>query len=303
MALLTALSFGGLTTLATLYYRDGGNAPTMLLIRFAATTLALGAVLCLRGGCGRWRVGALAVGAAWSLGVLCYLSAVQYIDVGIAALILYTFPVLVLIMSCITRELRSTARLWAVFIAAFLGLCVMLLPSLGTFHRGGLLLAFGAALLFAATFFFGARASRGVPALSMAFQVTVMGLAITAPLVYWGDALALPRGDGWLWLGIATVLYTGGVLAQFGALARVRAAQAAMVMNLEPIVSVALAAWVLGERLTPLQWLGAAGVLGALLLSQRIMQGMTGAGEDATETTAGTGTTAAGYSGSTRSSR
>ena len=41
-ALLTALSFGGLTTLARLYYQDGGNALTMLLFRFAVTALALG---------------------------------------------------------------------------------------------------------------------------------------------------------------------------------------------------------------------------------------------------------------------
>ena len=47
-ALLTALSFGGLTTLARLYYQDGGNALTMLLFRFAVTALALGL---LRGAC------------------------------------------------------------------------------------------------------------------------------------------------------------------------------------------------------------------------------------------------------------
>ena len=41
-ALLTALSFGGLTTLARLYYQDGGNALTMLLFRFAVAALALG---------------------------------------------------------------------------------------------------------------------------------------------------------------------------------------------------------------------------------------------------------------------
>ena len=41
-ALLTALSFGGLTTLARLYYQDGGNALTMLLFRFAVTALAFG---------------------------------------------------------------------------------------------------------------------------------------------------------------------------------------------------------------------------------------------------------------------
>ena len=274
-ALLTALSFGGLTTLANLYYQDGGNVLTMLLFRFGFATIAL---LVLAHGhlrppaSARRFAGVLTVGVAWSLGVLCYLGSVHYIEVGIAALILYTFPVIVLILSLVARELRSTVALWAVFLAAFGGLGIMLLPSIGQFNRTGLLLAFGAAALFASTFFIGARVSPNVPARTMAFWVTVVGLGITAPLLYLSDALALPHSDrGWLWLGAATLLYLGGILSQFSALARARAAEISMVMNLEPIVSVALGAWVLGERLTPLQWLGAIAVLGALLVSQRVM--------------------------------
>ncbi len=275
-ALLTALSFGGLTTLANLYYQDGGNVMTMLLFRFGFATLAL--LVLARGHLrpptpARRFGGVLTVGVAWSLGVTCYLGAVHYIEVGIAALILYTFPVIVLILSLAARELRSTVALWAVFLTAFGGLGIMLLPSIGRFDPIGLLLAFGAAALFALTFFLGARLSRAVPARSMALWVTVVGLGITAPVVCLSDALALPRSDhGWLWLVAATALYLGGILCQFSALARARAAQMSMVMNLEPIVSVALGAWILGERLTPLQWLGAGAVLGALLLSQRVMQ-------------------------------
>ncbi len=274
-ALLTALSFGGLSTLATLYYADGGNVLTMLLFRFGFATLGL--LILARGQLrpppGRRFVGVLAVGAAWSLGVACYLGSVHYIEVGIAALVLYTFPVIVLMLSLATRELRSTVALWAVFLAAFGGLGVMLLPSLSKFNHTGLLLAFGAAALFAVTYFLGARVSVTVPVRSMALWVTVVGITITAPLVYVNDALTLPRsGSGWWYLGAATLMYLGGVLAQFSALSRARAAEVSMVMNLEPIVSVGLGAWVLGERLTPLQWLGASAVLGAMLASQRVMQ-------------------------------
>ena len=197
-ALLTALSFGGLTTLANLYYQDGGNVMTMLLFRFGFATLAL--LVLARGHLrpptpARRFGGVLTVGVAWSLGVTCYLGAVHYIEVGIAALILYTFPVIVLILSLAARELRSTVALWAVFLTAFGGLGIMLLPSISRFDPIGLLLAFGAAMLFATTFFLGARLSRAVPARSMALWVTVVGLGITAPVVYLSDALALPRSD------------------------------------------------------------------------------------------------------------
>ena len=274
-ALLTALSFGGLTTLANLYYRDGGNVLTMLLFRFGFATLGLFACAYgnLRPPPPRRFVGVIAVGIAWSFGVAAYLASVHYIAVGIAALILYTFPVGVLILSLIARELRSTTALWAVFLIAFGGLAVMLVPSVGRMNSLGLWFAFAASLLFAVTFFLGAQVTRKVAPRNMTFWVTAVGFVIIVPAVYFSDALALPQTVvGWSALGAATALYFGGILAQFTALSRAPAAQASVVMNLEPVVSVALGAWILGERLSPVQWLGAVAVIGAMLWSQKVMQ-------------------------------
>ncbi|MGR3913870.1 MAG: DMT family transporter [Gammaproteobacteria bacterium] len=274
-AFLTAVSFGGLTTLAILYYRDGGNVLTLLLFRFIFAALAL--LLLLRGRAHprlprRHFAGVLAIGVCWSLSITCYLGSVHYIAIGVAALILYTFPVLVLIASLVMRELRSSVGLWAVFLAAFAGLALMLLPALGDFSRTGLLLAFAASALFAVTFSAGARISRGVPARIMALWITLVGLALAAPAVYWSGTFSLPGSSfGWLWLGAATVLYLIGVLSQFSALARAEAAQISMIMNIEPVVTIALAAGFLGERMNGLQWLGAGAVLTAMLFSQRVM--------------------------------
>lgn len=277
-ALLTALSFGALTILAKLYYEDGGNALTLLLFRFAIAAVILFA---LGGGSSALRPsacagrfgGILTVSAIWSLGVICYIASVYYLAAGIAALILYTFPIVVLILSLAARELRATAALWGAFLTAFGGLALMLLPSLGQFNPIGLLLVLTAAALIAVAFFLGARVSPGVAAPILAFWATLAGLGIIALALLASGAFALPRsGSGWLWLGAATLLYVGAVLSQFSALARARAAQVGMVMNLEPVVSVALAAWVLGERLTPWQWVGGGAVLAAVLLSQRMMR-------------------------------
>ena len=274
-ALLTAVSFAGLTTLATLYYRDGGNALTFLLFRFAFAALVLLAILRGRANPKLPRkrfLKLLALGACWSLSITCYLASVHYIAVGIAALILYTFPVLVLVMSLITRELHSSAALWAVFLTAFAGLALMLLPALGEFHRAGLLFAFAAATLFAVTFFTGARFSRGLPARVVVLWITLVGFTLMAPAVYFSGAFALPATfNGWLWLSSATVLYLIGVTSQFSALARISAAQMSMIMNVEPVISVTLAVVFLGERMSALQWLGAAAVLAALLCARRVL--------------------------------
>ena len=274
-ALLTAVSFAGLTTLAALYYRDGGNVLTFLLFRFAFAALVLLVLLHTRihPQIPRKRfLQLLALGVCWSFSITCYLASVHYIAVGIAALILYTFPIMVLAMSLAARELQSSAALWAVFLTAFAGLALMLLPALGEFHRIGLLFAFAAATLFAATFFTGARISRGLSARVVVLWITLVGFALIAPAVYFSGAFALPATtNGWIYLGSATFLYLIGIVSQFSALARAGAAQVSMVMNTEPVVSIALAAVFLGERMNALQWLGAAAVLAALLCSHRVM--------------------------------
>ena len=274
-ALLTAVSFAGLTTLATLYYRDGGNALTFLLFRFAFAALVLLAILRGRANPKLPRkrfLKLLALGACWSLSITCYLASVHYIAVGIAALILYTFPVLVLVMSLAARDLRPSAALWAVFLTAFAGLALMLLPALGEFHRAGLLFAFGAATLFAVTFFSGARFSRGLPVRMMVLWITLVGFTLIAPAVWFSGAFALPgSAAGWIYLCAATVLYLIGIVSQFSALARISAAQMSMIMNVEPVISVALAVVFLGERMSALQWLGAAAVLAALLCARRVL--------------------------------
>ena len=119
------------------------------------------------------------------------------------------------------------------FLIAFGGLAVMLVPSVGRMNSLGLWFAFAASLLFAVTFFLGAQVTRKVAPRNMTFWVTVVGFVIIVPAVYFSDALALPQTVvGWSALGAATALYFGGILAQFTALSRAPAAQASVVMNL-----------------------------------------------------------------------
>jgi len=56
-------------------------------------------------------------------------------------------------------------------------------------------------------------------------------------------------------------------LCQFQALARLPAAAAAFILNLEPVISILLAVLVLNEYLNSLQWLGVALVISVLLVS------------------------------------
>ena len=78
---------------------------------------------------------------------------------------------------------------------------------------------------------------------------------------------------GWLGVFGAGVGIGAGLLAFFAALRRLGPARATMLSSVEPLVSILFAAAVLGERLGPLQWAGAALVVVALALFEAADRG------------------------------
>jgi drug/metabolite transporter (DMT)-like permease len=80
--------------------------------------------------------------------------------------------------------------------------------------------------------------------------------------------LALPTTDAaTLALGLATLFYLVAILSQFQALARLPAARAAFLLNLEPVVSILLASLILHESLSVIQASGVIMVIAVVILS------------------------------------
>ena len=104
-ALVTACGLGAITTQAKVVYADGGNALTLMLIRFLASSIVFGGLILLRGDkfkVERTNVRSLfGLGIFWSGVMICYLLSVESISVSLAVLILYTYPMLVLIYSIV----------------------------------------------------------------------------------------------------------------------------------------------------------------------------------------------------------
>jgi len=269
-ALLTACGLGAITTQAKIFYADGGNALTLMLARFAASTLVFGLILLLRRAsfavASRQRLPLAMLGLVWSGAMICYLVAVETISVSLAVLILYFYPLLVLAYSILRGQLRASAALVGLFGAAFLGLYLALSGGEMTLSPEGVLFAALAGSGAAFTFICGARVAASMSPLLVTFWVNAAGLLMILPLV--SGKLALPgAGEALLALGLATLFYLVAILSQFQALARLSAARAAFLLNLEPVVSILLAALVLHERLSPVQAGGVILVITAVLLS------------------------------------
>ena len=271
-ALVTACGLGAITTQAKIFYADGGNALTLMLARFAVSSLVFGLLLLLRRGRfsvdKQQRIPLILLGIIWSGAMISYLVAVETISVSLAVLILYFYPLLVLVYSVIKRQLKASAAVIALFCAAFFGLYLALSGGEITIDLNGILFAALASCGAAFTFICGARVAPSMSPLLMTFWINAIGLLMILPMM--ADKLALPAaGSGVLALGLATVFYLVAILSQFEALARLTAARAAFLLNLEPVVSILLAVLVLNETLSIIQASGVILVISVVILSLR----------------------------------
>lgn len=271
-ALVTACGLGAITTQAKIFYTDGGNALTLMLARLIISTFAFGLFLMVKRNSfnvsGKQCLPLILLGFIWSGAMICYLMAVETISVSLAVLILYAYPLLVLAYSMFRRLLEPSFALIILFCAAFVGLYLALSGSEVILDTNGILFAALASCGAAFTFICGARVAPTMSPLLMTFWINALGLLLIIPMM--PGKLALPTAStGTIALGLATVFYLVAILSQFEALARLPAARAAFILNLEPVVSILLAQLVLNETLSDVQLSGVILVIAVVILSLR----------------------------------
>ncbi|WP_201839507.1 DMT family transporter [Microvirga zambiensis] len=209
---------------------------------------------------------------------VCYLSSVAFIPVTVAAVVFYTFPILIVLASPFVEGTKLTPALLGVVALASLGVVLVVGPAFGDLDWRGLALAFGASIATATQFFAAARCYRtGV--MAKIFWIHVLVLP-TAALIGWaaGD-LAPPSILLAAPFAVAMTIggYVLGFLLQFLALGRITAVAAGIIYCTEPVVAAISSALILNETLSPLQIAGGTLVLAAIvtnvLLEQRRLKG------------------------------
>ncbi len=268
-ALIGAFGLGAVTTQAKLVYADGSNAMTLMFWRFVISVIIIGAMLLIRRQSfvleKPWRFSAFMLGLIWSGSMIFYLKSVETISVSLAVLILYSYPILVLLVSMISGKTRVSGFTIGVFLLAFAGIALMLGGGNISANTTGILFAFLAACGAAYTFISGSHVASKINPVALTFWVNATGLILIMSLI--PNQFQMPASlSGLVFLGGATLCYVVAILGQFQALAVIPAAKAAFIFNLEPFVSIMLAVTILNESLSITQWAGAVIVLTVLFL-------------------------------------
>ena len=215
--------------------------------------LTLGLVLALRRGAGR---GAPVDRAGRTRTVLCGLvlaghwvalvAALQQAPIGVVLLVTYLAPVGVAVLAPRTLGEVVEPVTVAALALAVVGVALVAWPSLGTPDAEGLVLAGVAGALLVFLLLVNKPLAVAYSALPLAFtQFLVAGAALVpvAAFAGWGS----PR-LAWLWLVVLGVVHTALADVLFlGALARMPASRAGVLLYLEPASAVAFGWLLLGE--------------------------------------------------------
>jgi drug/metabolite transporter (DMT)-like permease len=269
----SALCFGALPVFARRAYQDGVDPRTLLLLRFSAAAAVTWGLVAWRGARlprGRALSTLVGMGAVGYAGQsFSYFTALTMASAGLVALLLYTFPAIVALLSWLVLRHPLTRLQLGALVMALLG-SLLTIGRAGDGSPLGVALGLAAALIYSVYILVGARLPADVGSTASTAVVTT-----SAAVVYGAVAAAtgvrLPVSAGG-WLAIAAVAVIGTVLAIIFFLAgleRLGAVRASVYSTLEPAFTLALAALLLGEEVGALRLAGGALILGAVLLLAR----------------------------------
>lgn len=273
VAFASAITFATGITLVALIYEDGANVHAVNLSR----VLAFAAVMALTLGIARISpalppravlqcvlVGLLFCGELYGL-----LASIRYIPVGLAMLIMYTYPLLVAAAGWLTGTESFTLDRLLAILAAFAGLALALHTPDSELDWRGVAWAVFTAVSFSAVLIVSERTMRGMDRRILMLYLTSTAAVIVGVVSLTVVSLEWPRTDqGWTLLAASTGLYVLATTLLFAAVKMIGPLRTAIIDNSAPVWAIVLAALLLGERLNMVQLCGGALVISAVVLVQ-----------------------------------
>jgi drug/metabolite transporter (DMT)-like permease len=279
---VSAAAYGTMAILARIAYAAGIDTVTLLALRFAIAALVMLAIALGR----RITMPSSATLAAVALlGALGYggqsyafFTALTLAPAGLVALLLYLHPALVTLLAAALLHERITVAKSTALALALIGMTLTIVPALGiganaTATRGavaGIGFALAAATFYSLYIVAGTWLGRRATPFAMS-TVVIVSAAVVFGAAAWVSGPRWPQGGaGWLAvIAIALVSTVAAITLYFAGLERIGPTRASTLSTLEPLVTVTLAAIVLGETIVPVQMAGGALILAAVVILAR----------------------------------
>ncbi|WP_417819315.1 DMT family transporter [Terasakiella sp.] len=263
-----ALSFKGV--FAKFAYMAGISVDSLLLLRFAIATplFWLGVYMLARRSAplswAQWKACSFA-GLMFFFATYCDFTAIEKIGVSVSRLILFTFPMLVMLINAFLNKKAPSPHQWFVFATTYSGIALVMAPNglagFDNFDWVGAGWAMGSAFTYALYLIASQQIMKTLGSVrftAASGTITLGIMLVVIPLSTDLDNLTFPL-EGVLWGSvIATLCTVLPFFMLFEGIKRCGATQASLITLTGPILTV-IAAWlILGETLNGVQIIGAA---------------------------------------------
>jgi drug/metabolite transporter (DMT)-like permease len=278
--IVSAACFATLGILTKFAFAGGADPQSMLTWRFAIAAVVMGATQLVRAprqmrvtpaDLGRFSLLAL---SGYGFASMCYSFAVREIGASVTTVLLYTYPAIVAVIGRVfLREPLPPRRIAAVALTfAGSALVADVFAGAGSVTLRGLALGLGAGLGYAVFNVLSYRVLDRRPRLvimAYTFGISAIGIAIVTTLTTGFPTTSAWTMGAWVSLGLIVLIPTfAAVLLYLGGIKGMGAPQAAVISTIELPFTILLAAAFVGERLSAVQWLGAAVVLAGVVLAE-----------------------------------
>lgn len=267
LVLTSAAAFGTMALFARRAEAAGLDVPTLMLLRFGIGAAILWLLVAM---------GRQTVPRGKTLGILILMGAVLYfgqsftffsaltrLPAAMTSLLLYLYPVLVLVLSALFLKERITALKVGAMAVALVG-AVLTIGPVGSGNAVGIAFGVASAIFYSVYILVGS-----LPAARAAAIPTTAVVLTSCFLVYGGLGIAQgikpPTIEAVLWaagLAVVSVVAVGTFLA---GLERIGPVDSSTLSALEPVVSALVGVLFLGESLAALQVLGGLLILAAVV--------------------------------------
>lgn len=272
--LICALTYAIAVVCARFAFEDGSNASTVVTLRCAFAMLAIGIAVRVAQAPDRSttrdRRLILILGVLFAANVYAFYKAIELLRVPLAILIFYLYPLITGVICALAGLERLNPPMLLFSLLSLAGLALATGASPEVLDPLGVLLALFAGAVVAVSLVVTSRYVAHVDALRRTFWMMVSTSAVLCAGLLGTGSFAWPDSAvGGIAIAGVCAFYAIGLVGLFTSATRIGPIRTAVMMNLEPVLAIALSTLVLKQGLTGLQYAGGvlviAGVIGAQL--------------------------------------
>lgn len=266
LIILTAIGFAALPIFIKQGYNLGLTIDVILILRFFIASILLVFIMFVhrRKGFNPYKAfmpqlliqGLLFFGSAY-----CYTLSIKYMTATITNILLYTYPVMVVLMSALIFKEKVSLVKWITLLTAFTG-CLMVIDviniSTQQVSKLGILYGVGSAVFYATYNINGQYLSDKLEPLTISAYTSIVCLLATM-LVYSPTNVLTGYTNLSMWVvgfGTAIICTVLPLFCYQKGLAALGATRASILSTIEPVITTVLAGVILGESLTISQLTG-----------------------------------------------